>query len=1041
MFTEEIAKTKKNDLKILYALIFVLATVILICLFYYFDMISSTETVEVVPEEETFLVLSEVCSCQSECTSNIYNEAFDWIEIYNPGNEDVDLSEYYLSDKADSPYKYRLPEISLGGHAYIMVYASGYDVYEAEEIHTNFKISSDGETILLSNNSGIVSRLTLSAMASNFTYGLGENQSVGFLFPATPMQANGPAYASEEDYFSFTCTPNGLYINEYMSSGQSVFHDEDGYYSDWVELINTTDTDISLAGYCLTDDPRKPNRFSLPDVVIAPQSTLLIFLDGKDHSDGTYFHANFSISTEDDSINLFDNNHALIDTVPVVETDDTISYGRSADDFSLWQYFSIPTPNQPNIFDGATDMQALFSDYANYVMISEVKTLSANQALYGDADWIELYNHSDETIDLSRFGLSDNKNALFKWVFPDNVHLAPHEYLLVIASGRNTVDTRGNYHTSFKLDGGFEDIYLTSNLGYIVDKMPARYIRSNHSFGKSASGESYLLKTPTPGKDNATPTYDGYANPVTFSHAPGVYSNSFSLTLTSGEPSADIYYTLDGTSPTKSAIQYTEPLQISQNTTVSAVAVVPGKLSSDILCHSYFLTNQHDLPIVIITTKRDYLYGSDGLLIHSRKETEIPANLEIIEPNHLGYLSFRCQLRLFGNSSLYAPQKSFAVEVDNEYTDNHILYDLFPGDTKAPDVFASFVIRNGGSSEWSRTKLTDGFLMNLARLGMNVDAQSYRPCAVYINGKYYGLLNLREKLNRDYIETHYGFDKETICIVEPISNGEYGAVQGSVDEFMTMVEYIRKHDISNPANYRYIESQLDIDNYIDSLLAHIICGNKDTGNIKFWKSNAEGTKWRVFLFDLDRAAYYPTSNHLLQRTAEIGHGSGNLFDTSIIRGLLENETFSAKFYKRAIELMDTLYSPEFAIAYYDYLAANITDEMENNLDLWWEYCYNDATTTSAYGTPPKTRGNAKLFIANEQDRHRNFFKNRQAYALKQFKSYFGLSDSDIEKLRSEIAAENKAPTQIYNVFIETGSIEEAIAFANQLDTVFLDFSE
>ncbi len=812
-------------------------------------------------------------------------------------------------------------------------------------------------------------------------------------------------------------------------------NDEDGYFSDWVELINTTDEDISLKGYCLTDDVFQPYRFTLPDIILEKHSTLLIFLDGKDTLGAQYIHANFSISPDDGTLNLFDNEHRLIDTAEIVGTDETVSYGRDDGDMDTWQYFRIPTPGAPNIFEGAEEKEALFLDYPKYVRINEVKSIGGGQGVYGDVDWIELYNNSEKTIDLSGFGLSDSRKDCYKWVFPKGASLEPNGYMLILATGENTVDAEGNYRTNFKLNAGLEEIYLSSNLGYIVDNMPARYIDHGDSFGKTAAGESCLMGKPTPGEVNTKNSFSGYAHSVIYSYMPGVYAESISLTLFCDEDASEIYYTLDGSNPTINSLRYTEAIPITKDITVSAVAAVLGKLNSKVSVQSYILERKHDLATVVITCEPEFLTGSEGLYHHPDRDRRVPAKIEIIEPNQGGYICFDAQIGLFGNSSLYAPQKSFAVDVENAYGNDCIAYDLFPGDTKTASVFGSFVLRNGGSNEWNRTKLTDAFLMSLARLGMNVDAQSYRPCAVYINGEYYGLLNIREKLNRCYIETKYGYEREEITIVEPATNGDYTAVQGSVDEFMALVTYIRKHDLSNQKNYEYIAARLDIDNYIDSVLAHIISGNKDTGNIKFWKADGEGEKWRVFLFDLDRAAYYPTVNHLEQRTSPEGHGSGNLFDTSVIRGLLKNDTFSYHFYKRAIELIDTLYSPEFSTAYYDMLAKNIEHEMGNNLDLWWEYAYNDAGGASEFGNAPDNRATAERFILHEQDRHRTFLKNRKSYMLEFFKSYFGLSDGDIERIRREIEEENKAPTQIYDAFKATGSIEQAVSLAYQIQTV------
>ena len=185
---------------------------------------------------------------------------------------------------------------------------------------------------------------------------------------------------------------------------------------------------------------------------------------------------------------------------------------------------------------------------------------------------------------------------------------------MVMATGKNTTDANGSYHTSFKLGAGVEDVYLSSNLGYIVDRIIARYVDSGNTIGKTADGETYLLKTATPGAANAETVYNGYTQQVVFSAASGYYDQSFNLTLSVEDPDAEIYYTLDFTTPNKNSTKYTEPIKISKDATVSAIAISPNKLRSETATHSYILERAHDLPIVVLTFEPDNLYGSGGFL-------------------------------------------------------------------------------------------------------------------------------------------------------------------------------------------------------------------------------------------------------------------------------------------------------------------------------------------------------------------------------------------------------------------------------------------
>src|SRR3954467_8493003 len=89
----------------------------------------------------------------------------------------------------------------------------------------------------------------------------------------------------------------GIKINEFMSSNSSVIKDEDGEYSDWIELYNAGATSVNLQGYGLTDDPTVPFKWIFPSKVMASHSFLLVFTSDKDRTSGPYLHTNFSIKS------------------------------------------------------------------------------------------------------------------------------------------------------------------------------------------------------------------------------------------------------------------------------------------------------------------------------------------------------------------------------------------------------------------------------------------------------------------------------------------------------------------------------------------------------------------------------------------------------------------------------------------------------------------------------------------------------------------------------------------------------------------------
>jgi len=1035
--SQSVGSAYRRKMSILKVLV-ILVVCAFIAVLVYFSVDSFEEVFSRNRVEKT-VVITEISSGDTDVCIDMDGEYSDWIEIYNPSEKSVNLSEYYISDNIEKKQKFRLPVIDLESGEYFLVFASGKNKTVDGEVHANFKISSAGEEVFLVKQSTEIQKIIVPQMPPCFSYGIDENGKWSYLRPITPLEKNKEGFETLDDFFTGEPNYNGIYINEYMASNQTVFYDEDGDFGDWFEIINLREEEVNIEGYSVSDDLYAPTKWSFPNVVLKPGEAVVVFADSKDRAGGDMLHAGFSLAPDKETLYFYDKDGVLRDAVPIFSTDKTVSFGRDIDDIFNLVYFPVPTPGQPNTISGYAQKKTAINELGDYLYISEVMP-TQGEVVDADgekSDWIEIYNASKAEVDISGFYLSDSTTDYKKWAFPNGSKISAGEHLVVLASKRDIVDEKGFIHTNFKLEALSESVCLMSKSGYIIDTISPKYIRAGHSLGRKGTKEVRIFEEPTPRANNNTASYLSYTPNVVFSEKPGVYSERIDLSLGCPDSEAKIYYTLDGSVPNEQSKMYTEPIAISKSECIRAIAITDQKLPDRVITHNYLIGRKHDLPIVFISTDRYNLYGERGIITKASRTTQVPANIEIVELGNDQSISFDAGIRIFGNTSRYAQQKSFAVELDESFGDAELRYPLFLDDNKTPDTFKSFVLRNGGSEEWNRTKLTDASLMNLSRLGMNVDAQCYRPAAIYINGKYYGLTNIREKLNRDYIEMRYGHDTDIINIIEPRPGKSYTALHGSSRDFMALVKYIKGNDLSNEEKYRNVEKFLDIDNYIDTILAHIILGNKDSGNLKFWKPDVPGAKWRVFLFDLDRAAYYSYVNHFETRTSLDGHGSGKSYDTGVLRGLLENEEFRYKFSKRALELTDTIYSKEFATAYYDYLAENIETEMDKSLDLWWEYSYNRADPGSSYGSPPSSKGEAARFVEHELNRHRKFFDTRQRYIYKYHKSFFGLSDKDIAKMREEIAAENSPAKQIYDEFISTGSINNAITLANTLETVII----
>ncbi len=237
-------------------------------------------------------------------------------------------------------------------------------------------------------------------------------------------------------------------------------------------------------------------------------------------------------------------------------------------------------------------------------------------------DWIELHNEGATAINLLGWHLTDDPRDLTKWAMPA-VTIAPGGYLLVFASGIKEADhpenwpykdQSGSYHTNFTLDGEGEYLALVSADLTVVQEYGARLDgtgyppqRTDLSYGLYSGRQQYFV-TATPGKANVA-GYAEVSEEPAFSHESGTFSEVFlSLVLTSSNPDARIYYTLNSTTPTTASTLYTGPIMVAGTKEVTARAYEPDKAPSVPVSRTYValasdvLTFSSDLPIVIVDT-------------------------------------------------------------------------------------------------------------------------------------------------------------------------------------------------------------------------------------------------------------------------------------------------------------------------------------------------------------------------------------------------------------------------------------------------------
>ena len=299
------------------------------------------------------LYISEVMANNLYTIKDSDQEYSDYIELYNGYGFDINLKDYYLSDKEYEVKMYQLPDVTIKSKEYLLIYASGKNKYENNEIHTNFRLSSKGEVITLSKDDGtIISKIRYLETRNDTSYGY-RNRRYGYFYEPTPGKKNEGKFSSSPIKIETEKSP--LMITEYMTNNERFNYDIEGDYHSWIEIYNSSEKEISLAKMFLSDNLSNINKYTFPDIVIKGHQYLIIYLSGKDKYENNEIHTNFKLGDKDKNIILSNKDGGIIQNIELVDLKDNVSYGLYDD---KWCYYMYPTPglsNNKNCFESQGD--------------------------------------------------------------------------------------------------------------------------------------------------------------------------------------------------------------------------------------------------------------------------------------------------------------------------------------------------------------------------------------------------------------------------------------------------------------------------------------------------------------------------------------------------------------------------------------------------------------------------------------------------------------------------------------------------------------
>lgn len=394
---------------------------------------------------------------------------------------------------------------------------------------------------------------------------------------------------------------------------------------------------------------------------------------------------------------------------------------------------------------------------------------------------------------------------------------------------------------------------------------------------------------------------EGEALTISFSESEAFHTEAITVTIAASNPYAEIFYTLNGTVPTRESREYSSPLQFNRRgrfngVTLRAIAVY-GDYTTAPLTQTFFIGpdihNRFETMVFSLTTNPDYLFDHDiGIFVEGAlreqflrdnpgrrpnppdlanfnmrgMEAERPTHLEVFSPCGERLLAQEIGVRTHGGWSRGHSQKSIRLVPRRIYTPEtgQFRFDFFPGDLAYDgsniERYDQLVLRNAGNDRdhgMIRNELGSILIRNAGFLAVT----PVQPAAIFINGRYYGFAWLNVRFNEQYMQALYNAPTRYFDIV---GMGERWIVSDD-PQIIADLQYkngFAYRDLRDDATFAELEALVDIDNLLFYYAFQIFAGQEDWphNNLRRWRYTGpqeEGLapeldgRWRYVAFDLD----------------------------------------------------------------------------------------------------------------------------------------------------------------------------------------------
>ena len=661
------------------------------------------------------------------------------------------------------------------------------------------------------------------------------------------------------------------------------------------------------------------------------------------------------------------------------------------------------------------------------LIINEIMASNVDQFMspaYNFDGFIELYNPTDKAVEIGSLYYGQSRSNLKEWHSPKDMGVIPSKGYRLIWFDSNNICQQ---NATFKLDVDGGTIFISNENGDILAQQswPASMERVSYARKTDGTGEWGMTDTPTPGGSNNNAKFATVQIGAPVVNTPSQLFSGQLIVSADIPAGTTLRYTTDGTLPTLTNGYTSSSGQFSINTTrtLRLRLFADDMLASPVTSRAYIeRTQDYTLPIVAVSIDPDFLYDdSIGVMVRGvngrpgngqstpcnwNMDWERPGNFAYMLPSGETVFTQDADLEMSGGWTRASEPHSFKLKGNKELGGvKQLSYPFFS--FKPYIRNRTLQIRNGGNESNNRFK-DPAIQTIILSSGIDIDGQSYQPVHEFINGKYIGVLNVREPNNKHYVYANYGWEDDEIDQFEISPDSFYVQKCGTDEAFQELLSL--SASANNQESFEQICQLLDIDEYINYMAAMFYLGNSDwtRNNVKGFRLR-DGGRFRFVVFDTDGAFSYSSNVFEKFFSMEYNYTFDLLYpsltkittDNTLVRlfrQLMQNRELREKFVSTYSVVAGGVYRPERVNYVVDSLFNNVAPAMS------LEGRYND--------------------LSNMANSLKSTFANRNQTMMNALKSYSLFQHSGVQFRYATLSSD--APTariEVNGIDVPTGQLE------------------